>query len=71
MASTVLGVASTWRARISLSHRRQVGPVLALVEGEHDVGPAERPGGLDRDMVGIAGADADDEDGAHGRESGA
>ena len=71
MASTVLGVGLDVAGQDLASHRRQVGPVLALVEGEHDVGAAERPGGLDRDMVGIAGADADDEDGAHGRESGA
>jgi hypothetical protein len=47
------------------SHRGQVGPVLPLVEHEDDVGPVQGAGGLDREVVGVARPDADDEHGAH------
>ncbi len=61
LASGAVGVA----AQDLLPHRGQVGPVLALVEHEHDIGPVQGTGGLDSEVIGVAGPDSDDEDGAH------
>ena len=61
LASRTLGVAG----QDLLAHRGQVGAVVTLVEHEHDIGPVQGTGGLDREVVGVAGPDSDDEHGAH------